>query len=269
LSFSIAIPSSTLIDESNKLIQFRKISQIARACSIFSVSEILIYDDKSENKSKLLISVLKYLETPPYFRKKLYPKTEMFKYAGTLQPLQIYKHLATSDPKKIKIGDIREGLTIRLKKKTFIDIGIKNLIPFYGEKETGKRIVVKIKEGYPNFSVKEISDEELKEYWGYNVKERKNLPALINAWPGKIILTSKKGTMITKIDLKEYLYTKKPVLIVFGSPEKGLHEMLGGNVSIGTDSKILNFFPKQATETVRLEEAIIGTLSILNIFRKN
>ena len=29
----------------------------------------------------------------------------------------------------------------------------------------------------------------------------------------------------------------------------------------------MNFFPNQATDTVRLEEAIIGTLSILNILQ--
>ena len=31
----------------------------------------------------------------------------------------------------------------------------------------------------------------------------------------------------------------------------------------------INFFPNQATETVRLDEAILGTLSILNIFSIN
>jgi hypothetical protein len=28
----------------------------------------------------------------------------------------------------------------------------------------------------------------------------------------------------------------------------------------------LNFFPNQATETVRLEEALLGTLSIINAY---
>jgi len=30
------------------------------------------------------------------------------------------------------------------------------------------------------------------------------------------------------------------------------------------NAKTLNFFPNQATETVRLDEAILGTLSIIN-----
>ena len=57
------------------------------------------------------------------------------------------------------------------------------------------------------------------------------------------------------------------MLVVFGSTEKGIHEILGGNIKKIQNSKIWNFFPNQATETVRLEEAVLGTLSILNIMR--
>ncbi|MEE8178462.1 MAG: putative RNA uridine N3 methyltransferase, partial [Nitrosopumilaceae archaeon] len=40
---AIAIPDSSLIDESTKLGKTRKISEIARICSIFCINEILIY----------------------------------------------------------------------------------------------------------------------------------------------------------------------------------------------------------------------------------
>jgi len=33
------------------------------------------------------------------------------------------------------------------------------------------------------------------------------------------------------------------------------------------NAKTLNFFPDQATETVRLEEALLGVLSIINAYR--
>ena len=33
------------------------------------------------------------------------------------------------------------------------------------------------------------------------------------------------------------------------------------------NAKTLNFFPDQATQTVRLEEAILGTLAIINAQR--
>jgi predicted SPOUT superfamily RNA methylase MTH1 len=51
---------------------------------------------------------------------------------------------------------------------------------------------------------------------------------------------------------------------VFGSPEKGVHEILGGRIKNIQNAKILNFFPDQATQTVRLEEALLGTLAIIN-----
>jgi len=51
---------------------------------------------------------------------------------------------------------------------------------------------------------------------------------------------------------------------VFGSTDKGVHGILGNKISQIQNSKILNFFPNQATETVRIEEALLGVLSILN-----
>ncbi len=59
-------------------------------------------------------------------------------------------------------------------------------------------------------------------------------------------------------------YSKDPLLLVFGSPSKGIHEILGSRIKQTQNAKVLNFFPVQATETVRLEEAILGTLTVLN-----
>ena len=54
---------------------------------------------------------------------------------------------------------------------------------------------------------------------------------------------------------------------MFGSPEKGVHEILGGRIKNIQNSKVLNFFPDQATQTIRLEEALLGTLAIINAQR--
>ena len=42
-----------------------------------------------------------------------------------------------------------------------------------------------------NLVNKEIPREDVKDYWGYKVKERGNLFSILSAWSGKIILTSK------------------------------------------------------------------------------
>lgn len=263
---AIAIPDSSLKDESTKLDKSRKISIIARACAIFHVDEIYIYREGSGNKPDvtLLATILKYLETPPYFRKHLYPKTNLLKYAGVLSPLKIPSHSAMSHPRQIKTGDIREAIIVKVKGKKFFDVGINRLIPYFGKEEVGKRTVVRFKNTYPNFTVKEISKNEIAEYWGYSVKERGNLYSFLSSWHGNIIITSRKGKIVSKTDAKWYVESKKPVLVVFGSPEKGIHEILGRNIKKIQNSKVLNFFPNQATETVRLEEALLGTLSILN-----
>ena len=244
---------------------------IARACAIFKINQIFIYQDKKgiKNDSMLLSTSLKYLETPQYFRKQLFPKTKLLKYAGVLQPLNISNHLTTSNQKMVKIGDIRDALIINYKGKKFLDIGINKHIPYFGKMKSGTRIAVKIKTTQPKFTIKEISKETIKDYWGYVVKERTNLFSLLSTWKGKIILTSKKGKIFTISDAKKMTESKESMLIVFGTTKKGVYDILGTDIKKIQNTKIFNFFPNQATQTVRLEEAILGTLSIINIHNYN
>ena len=78
-------------------------------------------------------------------------------------------------------------------------------------------------------------------------------------------MTSRKGKTVTSEQISKYTKTDEPILVVFGSPEKEIHEIIGGKMNKVQNAKSLNFFPNQATETVRLEEAILGTLAILNV----
>jgi predicted SPOUT superfamily RNA methylase MTH1 len=208
--------------------------------------------------------ILKYLETPQFLRKRIFPKMNDLKFAGVLQPLKIPSHVTPANPKKINVGDVREGIVVSAKGKKFVDVGINQLVPFFGKTAMGKRVTVQFKEDYPRFSVKEINKDETPTYWGYSVKERSNLFSLLNEWKGNIIITSRKGKTATKEQISKYTKSDQPTLIVFGSPEKGVHEILGGKMKNVQNAKSLNFFPNQATQTVRLEEALLGTLSIIN-----
>jgi hypothetical protein len=271
LNLSIAIPDSSLADESTILYKTKKISMIARACAIFKINQIFIYQDGKQNKndSALLSTSLKYLETPQYFRKEIFPKTQLLKYAGVLQPLNISSHLTTSNQKMIKIGDIRDALIINYKGKKFLDIGINKPIQYFGKVKSGKRIAVQIKTIQPKLTLKEISREDIKDYWGYSVKERATLLSILSTWKGKIILTSKKGKNFTALDAKKMTEPDEPMLIVFGTTNKGIYDILGTDIKKIQNAKIFNFFPNQATQTVRLEEAILGILSIINILNYN
>ena len=77
----------------------------------------------------------------------------------------------------------------------------------------------------------------------------KSMEARIRAWP--------------KVNSDE------PILIVFGTTNKGIYDILGTDIKKIQNAKIFNFFPNQATQTVRLEEAILGVLSIINILNYN
>jgi len=157
LKLSVAIPESALSDESLKIDKTRKISVLARACSIFKVDTIFVYQDGGNYKQDggLMVMVLKYLETPQFLRRRLFPKMNDLKFAGVLQPLKIPSHITPANPKKVSRGDVREGIVVSIKGKRFVDVGINQLIPFFGQTLVGKRVTVQFKEGHPKFSVKE------------------------------------------------------------------------------------------------------------------
>ncbi|MDH3765900.1 MAG: hypothetical protein OER82_08825 [Nitrosopumilus sp.] len=265
MTLSIAIPESSLSDESLKIDKTRKISVLARACAIFKVDTIYVYQEGNHKQDgSLLVMILKYLETPQFLRKRLFPKMNDLKFAGVLQPLKIPSHITPANQKKISRGDIREGIVVSIKGKRFVDVGVNQLVPFFGQTTIGKRVTVQFKEGYPRLSVKEINKSETQSYWGYSVKERANLFSLLSEWKGNIIITSRKGKTVTKEQISKYTKSDHSILVVFGSPEKGIHEILGGKMKNVQNAKSLNFFPNQATQTVRLEEALLGTLAIIN-----
>jgi predicted SPOUT superfamily RNA methylase MTH1 len=266
MNLSVAIPESALSDESLKIDKTRKISVLARACSIFKIDTIYVYQEGGNYRQdgNLMVMILKYLETPQFLRRRLFPKMNDLKFAGVLQPLKIPSHITPANPKKINRGDVREGIIVSVKGKRFVDVGINQLIQFFGKTGIGKRVTVQFKEGYPRLSVKEIDKTETPTYWGYSVKERSNLFTLISEWKGNTIITSRKGKTATKEQVSKFTTSDKPTLVVFGSPDKGVHEIIGGKMKNVQNAKSLNFFPNQATETVRLEEALLGTLSIIN-----
>ena len=138
------------------------------------------------------------------------------------------------------------------------------------KKQIDKRTIVKIKDTFPNFTVYDMEKDQIPNFWSYNVKHGGNLFTLLTEWKGPKILTSRKSKKIKNEDMDKILSSKEEILVVFGTTDKGIHEMLDKKISNIQNFKAWNFFPHQGTETVRLEEAILGCLSIINgqIFNK-
>ncbi|KAI9701687.1 MAG: hypothetical protein M1820_006315 [Bogoriella megaspora] len=130
-TLSIAVPSSII---ANALTHDQKTAlagQIARACAVFCVDEIVVYNDGQNHKYKggqdfrqnssvnyaehtgwsdpdhFLSHVLSYLETPPFLRRALFPMHPNLKTAGALPSLDMPHHLRAED-----WCPYREGITL-------------------------------------------------------------------------------------------------------------------------------------------------------------
>jgi methyltransferase len=268
----IAIPDSSLSDEQTIRDKSIKICQFARACSIFRVSKIYIYHDGSQGPRSqdllLLTTVLRYLDTPQYLRKRLFPHTRELAYAGILHPLSSPHHQKLQRIEDVKVGDIRVGVTRQVNGQYCADVGLEGLVLLETRKKNlVSKINVKITSTRPILKGVEARPDDISTYWGYEVLEVRNLVELMEMLPNThIMLTSRKGRDITTVDPKIFaIKSPNNVLMVFGSPKKDIDEIVAcEGKKIKKFHMTLNTFPLQATRTVRLEEAILGSLAVLN-----
>src|SRR5208337_1709947 len=122
-------------------------------------------------------TLLSYLETPQYLRKRLFKLSPDLQYAGILPPLRTPHHPLNRRMKELRAGELREAVTLsRTEKQTLVDIGVeqpalirdKNLV-------IGKRVTVKVFKVGKVVEVELANREEAPSYWGYTVTVE-NLP---------------------------------------------------------------------------------------------
>jgi methyltransferase len=271
--FWVTIPDSSLSDEQTKRDKSIKIAQFARACSIFRVKKIYVYHDSlsqfEKDDSDLLKTVLRFLDTPQYLRTTLYPRMHQLEYAGILHPIKAPHHKPPEDIKKVRAGDVRTGVLAKVKGQLFVQVGLGSLVPFVGQGFEGKKVNVKFTAPYPNLRAIEATEQDIFEYWGYEVKEVPSLAKLLASIESntEVVITSRKGSYFKNVEAKMIERTKNAqnILVVFGAPKHGVHDILAKEgSSVKPYEFVVNMFPNQGTETVRLEEAVLGTLAILN-----
>jgi predicted SPOUT superfamily RNA methylase MTH1 len=273
---SIAIPASFVFDTPHLRERTFRIGLVGRAAAIFRINEIIIYPDMPNvdqgRDINLLALILSYMETPQYLRKKLFRIRPELRYAGVLPPLRTPHHPLIDRLERLKTGEFREGVVASATKEgSLIDIGVEQpaLIP---RKKLSKnvRVTVKITNLKEQFLATLASREEIGEYWGYRVTASKvSFVELIKRRKFDLVIaTSRKGRPITKaIDkLKGKWRASKEVLVVFGAPTQGLHEILASErLELEEVAHVvLNTIPFQGTKTIRTEEALYTTLAILN-----
>ncbi|MGB9676720.1 MAG: putative RNA uridine N3 methyltransferase [Candidatus Bathyarchaeales archaeon] len=275
--FSIAIPASVVSDTPHLREKTAKVSLIGRAAAIFRIDEIIIYMDRPNVRQiadmDLVATLLAYMETPQYLRKRFFKLTPQLKYAGVMPPLRTSHHPLKRRIKDLKVGEYREGVTISSDKYgTRVDIGVEKtaLIP-NKQIAKNKRITVKITRINGQVEATIASREEIPYYWGYNVvAERKTLGRLLKEKHFDLtIATSKYGVPFSEAaeNISRRWEKAENTLLIFGAPTQGLYEIarLEGLALDDIVDFVVNMIPMQGTETVRTEEAIMATLAIFNI----
>jgi|SRR5579863_4154805 len=270
---SVALPDSLFSDEDSLRGKTIKAGELARAAAIFGVERIYIYRDELGNyerdyeTAKLLFE---YLETPQYLRKKLIPKKSDLEYAGLLPPLRIPHHLKES---KTSEGEIREAVLTLQNGELFADVGSKEPARYEGKGQAGQRVTVVIVSLNP-FKAKE-TPKPRDAYWGYEIRRAPNLARFLrSANFDFIILTSRLGQNISErwAELGSRAKAAERIILCFGSPDSGIDKILkhvNAAVQDFPKAMYLNFFPFQKVATVRLEEAVLGCLSITNLAAHN
>jgi len=274
---SIAIPASILDDVHHLRDKTLIVGFIGRAASIFRVDEIIIYRDipyeNQDSTSEVIADILTYMETPQYLRRKLIPMKPSLRYAGILPPLRTPHHPTKRRFVELSPGEFREGIVVSSSnKRSLVDIGVERPAHIPDVKlPLNSRVTIQIKKLGKRILGEVVKKKEIKFYWGYKVVNSKDtLGSLLKKGNGKLIIaTSRIGRDINEArdKLEEEIDESTSVLMLFGSPESGLHEIAKREKIKLEDhvSFVINFFKSQGTETVRTEEAIFGCLSIMNL----
>ncbi len=274
---AIAIPASITSDVPHLREKTSRIGTIGRAAAIFRVNEIIIYADSPKTNQKsdaeLIATLLSYMETPQYLRKRLFTIRPELQYAGILPPLRTRHHPLNRRMKDLVKGEYREAVAIsHTEKGTLVDVGVEKPALVPGVKvAVGKRLTVAISRTGDQIEVELADRSATSEYWGYTVTQEKEplIRVLKSRHFDLTIATSRYGVLFN--DLAERIRQRwkiaDTILIAFGSPGKGLSDIAkqeGFNLSDVVDF-VVNSIPAQATETVRTEEAVLVSLAIFNV----
>lgn len=274
---SIAIPASLVSDIPHLREKTVKIGTVGRAAAIFGVDEIIVFPDAPKRNQhreiNFITTILSYMETPQYLRKRLFKIRPELRYAGVLPPLRTPHHPLANLTKDLINGEYREGVAVsHTKDGTLVDMGVEQHALVRNKKiPINTRVTVKIKRTKKLLEAEVVSRGEIKDYWGYRVTSSDLAlgKLLKNNVFDLVIATSKYGKPF--LDVSEELIdrwkTSQRTLVAFGAPTQGLYGIVKQE-SLNLDDVanfVVNTIPYQKVETVRTEEAVFVTLGVLNL----
>ena len=271
---AVAVPYSYALTEHKPLLRAYKWGILARLLGVYRVDEIVLYQAAGEEVDKELAeearTILEYLVTAPYLRRRLYPLTPLLRHIGAVPPLQLPTH-GVGGPRR---GECREALVLETRgDRIVLDAGLRRPAvaePGPGQRpRRGERVLVTLLD--PGKGVVRLGCSPTP-YSGYRVATAPSLRAVVEtarARGDRVIATSRLGRVATPGLLRRLARGAGPgVTLLFGSPWTGLHELArreGWRLE-DTGAPVLNMVPCQGTRTVRVEEAVAATLALLNLY---
>jgi predicted SPOUT superfamily RNA methylase MTH1 len=273
-NISILLPASFTIETPHLREKTLRIGFIARALATYRIGTVIFYPEnkkisKIEKENfNIIKKILDYINTAPYLRKFLFKISPELKYASLLPPLQIPTHAEKINFENI-IPHYRQGLVIKTGKNSIIEAGLNKKIISRKKLKKNKRIIIKIDESEKGIKFKILSRKKASVYDGFRTYLYEgDLKKLIESFDLSIA-TSKYGLSILNLieDLRKKLKEANRICIAFGPAKYGLYEVFknhGYNLE-EIFNYVINTIPYQGVKTIRTEEALFSTLSIINI----
>jgi len=252
-----------------------RIGFLGRALAMFRADAVYLYDeDPSASDVKtgnLVKGLMDYMNTAPYLRKRLFPLTPAFRYAGVLPPLNIPTHPSPEDEPQ-EYPQVREGLVVKGGRRPLIEIGFERRVTVKSAPSEGSRVLVRLEKKGENVKARVVSRRKTRLYTGFSTYiYRKDLRDLVKRYELSIA-TSRKGSPIIErsSEVSSMLRSSTSLCIAFGSARHGMYEIAGKH-GFDLDSLftyVLNTIPDQGVKTVRTEEAVYATLSLVTLLEK-
>lgn len=273
-SFFVLLPSSLVADAPDLRQKTLKVGSIGRALAIFRGGKVCIYNDddphvkNQASEAKIISTLLRYMETPQYLRKLLFPRERELRYAGLLPPLRIPSHPLADE--KTAAGNYREAVVIDVGKSgSLLELGIRERGLTSEKLSIGQRVTVRLGEGLgeDKRAIERVPRSEVGEYWGYEVLRAKTLAEALKVLKADYTIgTSRYGQNLYEAVQAIRSSNPRSVVVAFGGSYVGLFEICERQ---GVDAGklfdvVINTIPSQGAATVRTEEALVATLALLN-----
>ena len=237
-NINLFIPNSFLAETNDLKIKTYKVGIISRALAVFRIKNVIIYKDNSFNDekgikdAKFIETVLNYMNTPQYLRKRAFPIQSDLRHVGILPPLRTPHHPT--------VAFCKEQLSV-------------NKIFSFKVTKIAKEIIV-------------TPDEPDDIYWGYKtINKNDGLKKSLNkSDPNLVVITTRYAETINSIfdELRYKINKSNNIAIVVGGPYSSVENDYS---DFKWESIEINTIPEQGTQTVRTEEAVVATLSLFNI----